>query len=299
MQKKYILAIAGFLFCLNVICWGQIFALTGDRLLKVDFLDVGQGDSAFIQTPQGHQIIIDGGPNSALLQKLSERMPFWDKSIDLVILTHPEKDHMTGLLDLLSKYKVDYFLWTGVVKKDAENKKLAELLDKAQQPVSKFLMASLQNFSGTKIITADSGEEIKAGNLLIDILYPFENLAGKELKNTSNDAGVVVKLIFGENSFLFTGDISSKAEKELVNSGENLLSDVLKVAHHGSKYSTSDIFLSAVKPEIAVIEVGKNSYGHPTPETLQRLEKPGIKVLRTDINGDIDFVSDGYTIKIK
>jgi beta-lactamase superfamily II metal-dependent hydrolase len=103
---------------------------------------------------------------------------------------------------------------------------------------------------------------------------------------------------YGKDSFLFTGDIDTKAEKQLVNSGENILATVLKVAHHGSKYSTSDLFLQNVKPEFAVIEVGKNTYGHPTPETLQRLENSGIKVLRTDINGDIKLISDGNNIKI-
>lgn len=268
--------------------------------LKVDFLSVGQGDSIFIETPQGHQIIIDGGPNSVLLQKLAERMPFWDKSIDLIILTHPEKDHMTGILDILQKYKVDYFLWTGVVKNDAENKKLAELLNKAEGRKEGFLASITGETVPVKIIAAESGQKIKAGSAEIYILYPFENLTGKELKNTSNDAGVVAKLIYSKNSFLFTGDISSTAEKALVNSYEsdNLKSDVLKIAHHGSKYSTADLFLEAVQPEIAVIEVGKNSYGHPTYETLNRLEKFGIKVKRTDTNGDINMASDGKTIKI-
>lgn len=258
---------------------------------------MGQGDSAFIETPEGHQILIDGGPTSDVLQKLSQRMPFWDKEIDLVILTHPEADHMQGLLSVLQRYNVDYVLWTGIKRNTPEFAKWQGALDSAQK--SKTFLASLGfGQAGTKVITADEKTKIKAGNAKIDVLYPSKNLSGKELKNTSNDTCVVAKLIYGKDSFLFTGDISDKAEKELAGEGISLKSDVLKVAHHGSKYSTSDLFLQGVKPEYAVISVGKNSYGHPTPEALQRLEKYDIKTLRTDQLGDIEFVSDGNNIKL-
>jgi len=298
MKKKYILLFAGFLIALNIFFWKEVFALNQSRILKVDFLDVGQGDSVFIETPEGHQIIIDGGPSSVLLEKLAERMPFWDKTIDLVILTHPEKDHMTGILDVLQRYKVDYFLWTGIIKNNAENKKLAELLNNAKNTKPDFL-ASLFRASATKVIAVSADEKIKAGKVSIDILYPFENLEGQEPKNT-NDTSVVSKLVFGNTKFIFTGDISSAAERKIVKSGKNILADILKVAHHGSKYSTSDLFLENAKPKIAVISVGKgNSYGHPTPEVLQKLEKSGIKTLRTDTDGDINMVSDGKNIYLK
>jgi competence protein ComEC len=284
MSKKIILSIAGFLFVLNVLAWQEVFALNSPHYLKVDFLDVGQGDSTFIQTPENHQILIDGGPGSTVLQKLSTRMPFFDKTIDLVILTHPESDHMQGLLYVLQRYNVDYILWTGVKKSTSEYNKWLNILEK-------------QKKMGAKIIIAEAGQEIKAGNVLIDILYPFENLERQELKVSANDTCVVNKIIYGEDSFLFVGDIGFNVEKELVNFSENILADVLKVAHHGSKYSTSDLFLQNVKAKIAVIEVGKNTYGHPTSEVLQRLEKFGIKMFRTDKDGDINFVSDGNIIK--
>lgn len=295
MQRKIILFVAGILLALNIFAWQEVFYLEKPRLLKVDFLNVGQGDSAFIETPEGHQILIDGGPDSSVLEKLQKLMPVFDKSLDAVILTHPEKDHMMGLIDVLKRYKVDYVLWSGVVKQDAEYKEWITALDYQKNISKNSFLASLQQ-EETKIITVSKGTGIKAGNAAIDILFPLENLTGKDLKNSSNDTCLVSRLIYGKNSFLFTGDIDIKAEKELANYG--IKSDVLKIAHHGSKYSTSDLFLQAVKPEIAIIEVGKNTYGHPTPEVLQRLENYDIKTFRTDQDGDVEISSDGNKIKI-
>ncbi|MCX6721772.1 MAG: ComEC/Rec2 family competence protein [Candidatus Staskawiczbacteria bacterium] len=286
MSRKIVIYLVVFLFLLNIFAWQEVFVLNSPHYLKVDFLNVGQGDSAFVQTPENYKILIDGGPNSSMLGKLSSLMPFWDKEIDLVILTHPESDHMQGFLDLLENYKADYILWSGVKKTALEYDKWINILEK-------------QKKLGAKIIIAKAGQEIKAGNILIDVLFPLKSMEGQDMKDTSNDSCVVNKIIYGKESFLFTGDIDSKAEAGLVNSGENILSNVLKVSHHGSKYSTSDLFLENVKPKVAVISVGKdNSYGQPTPEVLQRLEKFGIKVFRTDVNGDVKFVSDGNNIKL-
>ncbi len=299
MKKSYIsLFFAGFLLALNIFCWRQVFILSEVKSLKVVFFDVGQGDSAFIETPEGHQIVIDGGPNSVLISKLAEQMPFWDKTIDMVILTHPEKDHMTGILSLLERYDVDYFLWTGISVDNAENKKLAELLEKAETKTQNFLLASLIGANSTKIIFAEPEKDFLAGSVFIDVLHPFEDLSGKQVKNT-NDSSVVFKMIFGKNEVLFTGDIGFSVEKKLVESDVDLSSGVLKVAHHGSKYSTSEEFLSKVNPVSAVISSGKNSYGHPTPEVIQRLEDIGVEVLRTDQKGDITMLLDGKNIQIK
>jgi len=286
MKKIYYLFFAGFLLVLNIVCWHEIFNLANNNYLTVEFLDVGQGDSAFVKTPEMHQILIDGGPGSTVLSKLAKNMPFWDKSLDLVILTHPDLDHMQGLLYVLERYKVDFILWTGVKKIAPEYDEWIRVLKKQQK-------------MGAKIVIAESGQEIKAGDLFIDTLYPFFSLEGQEMKSSANNTCVVNKLIYGNNSFLFTGDISTGAEKELVASGESIASDVLKVAHHGSKYSTSNLFLESVRPEIAIISVGKNTYGHPTPEVLERLDDFDIETLRTDQKGDITILSNGVSLIIK
>ena len=287
MKKKYLLFFVGFLFVLNIYAWQEVFVLASeDNLLKVYFLDVGQGDSQFIITPENHQILVDGGPTSAVLEKLQNLMPFSDRTIDLVILTHPEKDHMQGLIEVLQRYRIKNILWTGVVRDTPEYQQWISALAEEQE-------------QGAEITIAELGQKITAGNVLINILNPMENLTGKELKN-NNDSSIVLNLVFNESNFLFTGDISNQAEKEIIGrTGLPITAEVLKVSHHGSKYSTSNEFLENVKPKIAVISVGKNSYGHPTPETLQKLENFGIKVLRTDTKGDIEIVSDGNNIIIK
>ncbi|OGZ63549.1 MAG: hypothetical protein A2998_02935 [Candidatus Staskawiczbacteria bacterium RIFCSPLOWO2_01_FULL_37_25b] len=287
IKNKYFVIFAGILFLLNIYAWKEVFVLAQTDILKVYFLNVGQGDSAFIETPQMHQILIDGGPDPSALREMSLLMPFFDRTIDLVILSHPERDHMQGLIGILQRYKADYILWTGIKKDTSEYLAWLDVLQK-------------QKNMGAKIIIAEPGQRIIAGNVLIDTLYPLTNLENENPKY-ANDTSVVSRLIFVNNSFLFTGDISSAVENRLANSRELAVikSDVLKTAHHGSKYSTSEEFLQSVNPKIAVISSGaKNSYGHPTPEVLQKLEKFGIKILRTDKDGTIKIESDGNIIKI-
>jgi len=286
MDKKIFLGLIGILFLLNIFAWREVFSLAGPHYLKVDFLNIGQGDSIFIETPNRHHILIDGGPNSAVLGKLAKLLPIFEKSLDVVILTHPDADHLMGLLYVMQKYKIDYILWTGVARDGGNYQKWLELLVKQQR-------------QGSKILIADFNTRIKSGNILIDTLNPFGNLQGTYFNKTTNDTGIVSRLIFGNKSFLFTADISSALEKEMIRQKIKLASDVLKVPHHGSKYSSSEEFLQAVNPEIAVISVGGNNpYGHPTSEVLQRLQKFGIRIFRTDQGGDVEIMSDGENIKI-
>jgi len=201
---------------------------------------------------------------------------------------------LTGLIDVLKSYKVENIIWTGIKREVSEAKEWENLIKK----------------EGAKIFISKSGQKVRLSGGLIEILFPFEDLSGKEFEN-SNDTSIVAKLVFGKNNFLFTGDISKRTEEEL-SQRSNLTSDVLKVAHHGSKTSNSGEFLEKVSPAIAVISVGKKSdlrpdcdnkernvYGQPSCEVLEKFKNFGIKVLRTDIDGDIKIISDGINLNSK
>jgi len=289
-KKKLVFGIVSVLFIADILVFLAVYDLSRRNFLEVDFFDVGQGDATFIQTPEGHQILIDGGPDSAILEKLGGSLPLGDRTLDLIILTHPENDHLLGLIEVLKNYEIGNILWTGIVR-DTENYKEWERLIKKEQKEEK-----------ANIFIAKAGQKIylseRNPDQYVEVLYPFESLEGKSFKD-SNNTSIVNKLIFGENSFLFPGDIYKSAEKEILEKGIDVDSDVLKISHHGSKTSSAEEFIAKVSPEVAVISAGKdNKYGHPSPETLEALEKYGINILRTDINGDIKIISNGQNLTI-
>jgi len=276
-NKKLTSFFIGILFLANILAWIAVFDLNHPRLLEVSFFDVGQGDSVFIETPGKRQILIDGGPDSTVLEKLGEEMPFWDREIDLIILTHPDFDHLIGLIEVLKNYKVTNILWTGI---EFDNNAHEDWLNAIRE-------------EGAKIIIVQAGQRVKIGEVNLEIIYPFENLNGKKVKDINNSS-IVARLIFRKTSFLFPGDIYKSAEKEIVDRNNDLDSDILKISHHGSKNSSDEEFVRKVSPEIGLISVGKNNkYGHPHQEILGILEKYGIKILRTDVDGDIKIISDG------
>ena len=283
MKISFLLFVLGILVFLNIFIWQEVFDWLFNPYLKVIFFNVGQGDAIFIVSPQKHQILIDGGPNSIILEKLAKEMPFWDRSIDLIILTHPEHDHIAGLLEVLKRYKVENILWTGVIRDTAEYKEWLRLIKR----------------ENSELRIAKAEQKIKAREVHFDILNPFENLSGRKIKNVNNTS-VIAKLVFDKKSFLFSGDAYKPVERKLIARGLALDSDVLKVGHHGSKTSSAEEFIEKVLPEIAVISAGKNNrYGHPHQQTLDTLEKYGVETLRTDINGDIKIISDGKNIRIQ
>lgn len=248
-------------------------------ILKVYFFDVGQGDSIFIRTPEGKDVLIDGGPDGTVLERLGETLPYWDRKIDLMVLTHPHADHIQGLDEVLKNFSVGE-----VIETDLKN-------PTPEENYFNKLVAS----DGAVEEKAIKGEKINLGSDLdFEILYPLTYQAEEE---NINDYSVVIKMIYKGRSFLFTGDATSEVEAQILD--QNLDSDFLKVGHHGSRYSSSQKFLEAVSPIISIISVGEgNSYGHPTADTLNRLNTVGSRVLRTDKAGtvEVDVGGDGRWI---
>jgi competence protein ComEC len=268
---------------LNFFVWLAVFELS-DFNLKVVFFDVGQGDSIFVKTPNGNHIIIDGGPDNKVIEKLGREMPFWKRTIDVMILTHPHADHIVGLIEVLRRYKVKNVLWNGMDYDSSIFLEWKKLVEK----------------EGAKVYVVRDGSKVKEGkSLYLKIINPY--FSESSYLNDIDNNSVVSHLIYKGYSFLFTGDIFSEKEKELVRrKREDIKSNVLKVSHHGSKTSSDEDFIKYVSPEIAVISVGKNNrYGHPNKEVLERLIMNGAYILRTDEVGDIKIFSDGRNLFFK
>jgi len=281
-NKKIIYVIIGVLIVLNIFAWVVVFEFNND-LLEVVFFDVGQGDSIFIETSDGFQVLIDGGPSSAVLEKLGGEMPFYDRTIDLMILTHPDHDHLYGLLEVLKRYEIKNILWTGILKDTVEWGEWKKLIEEEE----------------ANIIIAEAGQRIDLANdIYLSIIYPFENLEGQETKYT-NDTSVVAELIFNNISFLFTGDITKKIEKQLVDKYIDLDTDILKIAHHGSKTSSCPEFLQIVSPKLAIISAGENRWGHPDPAVLENLQQLNMEIFITKEWGDIKIISDGSNFNMR
>lgn len=270
------------LLMINVTIFYAVFVEAKNNLLKVSFLDVGQGDAIFIESPTGNQMLIDAGPDKNILNALGRVMPFYDKTIDAVLMTHPDQDHIGGIPEVLKNYNVGEYLSTGATSSTGTYKELQNEI--------------IQKNTKNEKITADEVIDL-GGGVYLRILFPVTDVKGKD----TNEYSVIAKLYYGDSTFLFTGDAPTDVEDFLAKTkGTELKSDVLKVAHHGSRNSLSPEFLSAVQPEYSVISAGKgNSFGHPHQEILDFLDEIKSKVLGTYVLGDIIFVSDGISLKIK
>ncbi len=271
-KKKIIYGVILLLFVLAIILGLIIFGSNKD-FLTVNFLDVGQGDAILIS--QGKkQVLIDGGPSGQkMMEKLGTYVPFWDREIEVILITHPDSDHIEGLVSVLQNYKVDVIIETDVASESAVYAKLQDLIKEKN-------IQKIKGTRGTKIKISEKNE--------LEILNSQdENAAAQKETNSSS---IVSKLTVGNEKFLFMGDLPSENEIKLISQNVDLSAEILKVGHHGSKYSTSTDFLNKVGPEDAVISAGKNNrYGHPAMETLDRLKNKKINILRTDVVGDIMY----------
>ncbi len=263
----------------TVFVWSIVLSENGSDVLTVAFLDVGQGDSIFIEAPSGSQMLIDGGRGRAVLRGLGKVMHFYDRSIDVILATHPDMDHIGGLPEVFKRYKIDNFIESGVHDDGADNLSLHRAVEK----------------EGLKPIYARTGMRVELDkDVTVYIIFPDRDVSYVD----ANTGSIVVKLVYKDSSFLFTGDSPVSIEKYLTALyGEQLKSDVLKLGHHGSRTSSSEIFLSAVNPKYTIISAGcHNSYGHPHKEVLERIEHLKIEKVSTCKLGTIIFKSDGKDV---
>lgn len=253
----------------------QFFGIQGKKI-SVSFLDVGQGDAVLIQTEEFKNILIDAGPDGKVVEELSKKLGFFNQKIDLFILTHPDLDHVGGILDIMQKYPIERVMLTGVVS--------------SNQIYNGFLQKLKDGH--ISIIYPQNNRDLQIGkNTYLDILYPFtgSSLIGKEAKNV-NDTSIafVLRDLNGASQMLLTGDAEEGEERELLLSGQAFTAPIFKLGHHGSKTANTENFLSATRPETIIISAGKdNKFGHPHEETLSRLPTDD---QRFTWDGAVDFV---------
>lgn len=312
-------AIASIMTTLVLLGIGFVGSLP-DGKLHVVFCDVGQGDAAYVSFPDGRDMLIDGGPGSRVLQCLGRHMSFWDKTIDIVVATHPQKDHIGGLPDVLRRFNVKHIVQSDVFASTEVYEEFASEVRSQNIPVSYVI----------------AGDEIRIGSTEVSVLWPdhtfiadngakaseyekekSDYVLGAKMSSHLNDYSIVMRLSYGMFDVLFTGDADKRVDHEY---DEYVLADerieVLKIPHHGSQGGMSDNFIQSFSDNqknvselmsddgyqngvgYAIVSVGKNSYGHPSTELVSAIEDIGLEVKRTDELGDIEIVSDGMSWEI-
>lgn len=271
-NRKFIYFILITFSAIGIILGVIILALKDNQEMEINFLDVGQGDAILIEN--GHnQVLIDSGRNGrVVLEKLGKVMPFWDRKIEALIITHPDADHYGGSNEILDFYSIENIIKTEATNESGE---WLNLVNKIKDKKINEITATWQ----TEIVFP-AGARLK-------FIYPWNDFS--DTSKDRNDASIVTKLIFGENEFLFTGDLSKAGEDLLVENNIDIDVDFLKVGHHGSKSSTTSDFLDKVTPQDAIVSVGNNNYGHPHKEVLDNLKNRTIRTWRTDQDGNIIY----------
>lgn len=246
----------------------------------VHYIDVGQGDSILIQA-NNKNLLIDSGTEDSINSLIHYLRKLKINTLDYIIATHPHADHIGGMNLIIDKFNVGYFYAPKITHTSESFKNMVYSLKRKKLPIN--------------IINSESPISIDLGeNTHVEILAP----SNKEYENINNYSSII-KIYYGETSFLFTGDAEKELENEVLNKNLDLKADVLKIGHHGSNTSTSDLFLAKVSPKLAIISAGlDNSYGHPNDKTIKKLKDNKIKILRTDEDGTVVLSSDGYDIKV-
>jgi competence protein ComEC len=304
-----------------------------DGKLRLVFCDVGQGDGIYIGAPGGEDILIDGGPNRKILECLGRNMPFWDKRVEIVVLTHPQADHLNGLIDVLERYKVGYFVTSPIGNETKGYRKLKELIEekgvsvrnvytgdkiklktqsskfktKPELPITNYQLPRETEFRvlwpSRKFIAENisAGEKITYSDKHVQTFLSNSVLGVSTAHKDLNDFSVVLELKFGEFEALLGGDADEGIQGNILaaNSWDIGPVEVFKVPHHGSKYGILKEYLDEVEPIFAVVSVGKNRWGHPDKSILEKLEVRGLRIWRTDKNGDVKFTTDGKQIWVE
>ncbi len=281
MTRKIAWGFLGLVIVATITVWLVIFSEISAGQLKVYFLDVGQGDAIFIETPNGNQVLLDAGRNKQVLRALRQAMPFYDRSIDLIIASHPDLDHIGGLPLVLERFAVGGYVETG---------------SNNDSSAYRALLARVAKEDLTPIIARRGMRLVLDQAVYLDILFPDRDVSGLK----TNESSIVAMLTYGQTKFLLTADSPKKIEEYLTYLDRaGLTAQVLKVGHHGSHTSTSNLFLEAVKPTLAIIQAGQNnSYGHPHQEVVDLLLNEGAEILDNRLLGTIKLTSDGQTVLI-
>jgi competence protein ComEC len=281
--KKYRIYILGISLAFIALgFWYICIFLRRPHYLKVAFLDIGQGDSIYIEAPNGRQMLVDGGPDPTVLSRLAKVMPFGDRSIDILLATHADADHISGLSDVIDHYKVSAIFENGIPGQ-------TQTFQALQTEVQKHFIKKIIARRGMRIVL-----DQKAG-VYFDILFPDRDMSNA----TSNDGSIVGKLTYGKESFMLTGDATKFSELLIMQHGniQSLHSQVLKLGHHGSRTASSELWLQAVHPDVAIISAGlHNRYGLPNQDVLDRLTALHIPYLATYKQGTIIFKTDGIKL---
>jgi competence protein ComEC len=294
-MKKAFKILIGSLVAIAVL-FGLAYRAGENQNLEVYFFNVGQGDGILIKTPSGQNIVIDGGPDNIFISKLGQALPFYDRTIDLMVLTHPHEDHLFGLIEVLKRYQVKQVLYSGVVFKNNAYQEWLKQIEQQRIPLK----------------TAQAGQEYFFKEVELKVLAPVKNYVGRDFsakagegstgdgRQNLNNTSVALQLIYKETKILFMGDLEEPGEEEVLKffSG-SLASQVVKIGHHGSASATSQKFLAAVRPRYAVIQVGPaNKFNLPNGWVLARLKRLKTLILRTDLLGDLKFNVNDSGLKI-